>query len=98
MVEVEWSAQASQDLESIVEFIAKDSPQYAQLFVVDIFRTLDRVALFPNSGRIVPEAANPTVREVILGSYRVMFRVGKEKVGLITIHHGARLVDPNTLK
>ncbi len=98
MVEVEWSAQASQDLESIVEFIAKDSPQYAQLFVVDIFRTLDRVALFPNSGRIVPEAANPAVREVILGSYRVMFRVGKEKVGLITIHQGARLVDANKLK
>lgn len=98
MVEVEWSAQASQDLESIVDFIAKDSPQYAQLFVADIFRTLDRIALFPNSGRIVPESANPTIREVILGSYRVMFRVGKEKVGLITIHHGARLVDPDKLK
>ncbi len=98
MVEVEWSAQASQDLESIVDFISKDSPQYARLFAVDIFRALDRIATFPNSGRIVPEAANPAIREVILGSYRVMFRVGKEKVGLITIHHGARLLDPDKLK
>lgn len=56
MVEVEWSAQASRDLESIVEFVSKDSPQYARLFVVDIFRTLDRIAMFPNSGRIVPES------------------------------------------
>ncbi len=98
MVEVEWSSQASQDLESIVGFISKDSPQYARLFVVDIFRALDRIAAFPNSGRIVPECGNPAIREVILGSYRLMFRVGKEKVGLITIHHGARLLDPDKLK
>ena len=98
MVEVEWSSQAAQDLESIVEFISKDSPQYARLFVSDIFRTLDRIATFPNSGRTVPEAGNPAIREVILGSYRVMFRVGKEKVGLITIHHGARLLDPDKLR
>ena len=98
MVEIEWSSQASQDLESIVEFISKDSPQYARLFVADIFHLLDRIATFPNSGRIVPESGNPTIREVILGSYRVMFRVGKEKIGLITIHHGARLLDPDRLK
>lgn len=98
MVEVEWSSQASQDLESIVDYIAKDSPQYASLFVSDIFRTLDRISAFPNSGRMVPEAGNPAIREVILGSYRLMFRVGKQKVGLITIHHGARLLDPDKLK
>lgn len=55
MIEVAWSAQAAQDLDSIVEFISKDSPQYARLSVVDIFRALDRIAVFPNSGRIVPE-------------------------------------------
>lgn len=98
MVEVEWSSQASQDLESIVGFIAKDSLQYARLFIADIFRALDRIAAFPNSGRVVPESGNPAIREVIMGSYRVMFRVGKEKIGLITIHHGARLLDPDKLK
>jgi|SRR5579859_4853433 len=98
MVEVEWSAQAAEDLESIVEFISKDSPQYARLFVSDIFRALDRIAAFPHSGRVVPESGNPAIREVILGSYRLMFRVGKGKVGLITIRHGARLLDPDRLK
>ena len=33
-----------------------------------------------------------------MGSYRVMFRIGKEKIGLIAIHHGARLLDPDKLK
>ena len=98
MVEVEWSLQASRDLESIVEFIAKDSHQYARLFVADIFHALDRIAAFPHSGRIVPEAGNPAIREVIMGSYRLMFRVGEKKVGLITIHHGARLLNPDSLK
>lgn len=83
MVETEWSPQAYQNFEAIVEFIANDSPHYAHLFAVDLFRTLDRIARFPNSGRMVPEAGNAAIREMILGSYRVMYRVGQKKVGLI---------------
>jgi plasmid stabilization system protein ParE len=37
MAEVRWTPQAAGDLESITDFIAKDSPHYASLFVVDIF-------------------------------------------------------------
>jgi plasmid stabilization system protein ParE len=51
MVEVRWTHQAYQDLQAIVEFIAKDSSQYARLFVVDIFQTVERIAEFPKSGR-----------------------------------------------
>lgn len=66
MVEVRWTHQAYQDLNAIVEFIAKDSAQYARLFVIDIFQAVDRIAEFPKSGRMVPELGNPAVREIIL--------------------------------
>ena len=54
------------DREVRAEFIAKDSPQYARLFVVDVFQAVDRIADFPQSGRVVPELDDPIVREVIL--------------------------------
>jgi len=98
MAEVRWTHQAYQDLNAIVEFINKDSSQYARLFVVDIFQAVDRMAEFPKSGRIVPELGNPAVREIILGNYRIVYRLKEKCVELLTVYHGARLLDPNKLR
>lgn len=98
MAEVRWTRQASADLDSIVEFIAKDSHQYARLFVVDAFEAIERIAEFPESGRVVPELGNPVIREIILGNYRVVYRLKEGTADLLTIYHGARLLDPARLK
>ena len=98
MVEVRWTPQASEDLDSIVDYIARDSPQYARLFVVDTFQAVERISGFPKSGRVVPELGNPAVREIILGSYRVVYRLREKWVELLTIYHGARLLDPTGLE
>jgi plasmid stabilization system protein ParE len=98
MVEVRWTHQACEDLQAIVEFIAKDSSHYARLFVVDIFQATERIAMFPKSGRIVPELGNPVVRELILGNYRLAYRLKVSCVELLTVYHGARLLDPDKLK
>jgi plasmid stabilization system protein ParE len=98
MAEVEWTSQAFRDLQSIAEFIAKDSRSQAQLFVFDVFRTAERIALFPLSGRMVPELKNPIYREIIRGSYRIVYRLKKQNAELLAIHHGARLLNPDELK
>lgn len=72
MVEVRWTLQASEDLDSIAQFIAKDSPQYARLFVTDVLQAVERLREFAKSGRIVPELNDPVVREIILGNYRLV--------------------------
>jgi len=97
MVEVRWTPQATEDLHSIAEFIARDSSQYARLLVVDIFQAVDRIAAFPQSGRLVPELNDPVVREVILGNYRLVYRLKDANLDLLTIYHGARLLDPSKL-
>ena len=98
MIEVRWTSQAAEDLHSIVEFIARDSSQYARLLVVDIFQAVERIAAFPQSGRIVPELNDPVVREVILGNYRLVYRLKDANLDLLTIYHGARLLDPSKLE
>ena len=62
MAQVRWTLQAVADLESITEFVAADSPHYAQLFAIDVISAVDRLAKFPRSGRIVPELRNSTIR------------------------------------
>lgn len=54
MVEVRWTNQACQDLQAIVDFIEKDSSQYARLFVVNIFQAVGRIVRFPKSAAWSP--------------------------------------------
>ena len=98
MVEVRWTLQASDDLDSIAQFISKDSPPYARLFVSDVFQAVERLSEFPKSGRIVPELNDPVIREVILGNYRLVYRFEAKLIELLTVYHGARLLDPTTLE
>ncbi|HTC20827.1 MAG TPA: type II toxin-antitoxin system RelE/ParE family toxin [bacterium] len=56
MVEIRWTPQAVDDLESIADFIAKDSPYYARLFVINVLGVVERLPKFPKSGHIVPRA------------------------------------------
>ena len=97
MVEIRWTLQAANDLESVTDFIANDSEFYAQLFATDVIEAIDRLSLFPQSGRIVPEANNPVIREIILGNYRLVYRSLQDAIEVLTIYHGARLLDPTKL-
>lgn len=97
MAEVRWTPQAADDLDSIAEFISKDSPHYSSLFVLDVLCAVDRLIQFPKSGRVVPEINDPLVREVILGSYRIIYRLRQDIVEILTVFHGSRLLDPSKL-
>jgi len=88
---VRWTEQAVADLEAIREYVARDSAHYAALLVERLFASMESVQQFPEIGRIVPEYQHPELREVILGSYRVVYRLGFGGVEVLTVFHGARL-------
>ena len=48
-----------------------------------------RLIDFPQSGRIVPEIGDRSIREIILGNYRIIYRLRSEAVEILTVHHGA---------
>jgi toxin ParE1/3/4 len=98
MVEVIWSPQSLRDVESIAAFIAKDSEQYASLFIQDVLQSVDRLADFPESGRTVPELNDSSIREIIFGNYRVIYRIKKKSIGIVTVRHGAGILDSSKLK
>jgi plasmid stabilization system protein ParE len=97
MAQVSWTRQAVDDLEAVCLFIARDSPQLAAAFADRVLRATDRLADFPQSGRKVPELGIANLRETIVGSYRLIYRARQDSVQLLTVHHGARLLDPQKL-
>jgi len=72
VAEVRWTPQAADDLEAIAGFIGEDSPHYASIFVIDVLAAAERLADFPQSGRMVPETQDTSVRETLLGNYRII--------------------------
>ena len=88
-----WTAQAREDLRNIKSFIARDAPATAAAFIRGVRGSVDRLREFADSGSVVVEFGDPAIRELIHGSYRVIFRVTAKRVEILTVFHGARILD-----
>ncbi len=97
MAKVRWTPQAADDLDAIAEFIGQDSEHYARLFVMDVLQAIERLVDLPRIGRVVPEINDSDIRELVLGSYRIIYRLHTELAEILTVHHGTQLLDPRKL-
>jgi addiction module RelE/StbE family toxin len=87
---VTWSPAALRDLESIRAYIQLDSTTYAELVVRRIVAAVERLAHFPESGRIVPELQMGDVREVIQRPFRIVYRVRPGEIEIATVFRSSR--------
>ncbi len=94
---ISWTCQARDDLREIKRFIARQAPKTASAFIRRIKASVERLRDFPESGHVVPEVADPVIREVIKGNYRVIYRVEETRVVVLTVYHGARLLRDEAL-
>ena len=89
MAEITWSPESIQDLASIKSFIAADSEHYAGLVMQRLVAAVGRLAMFPESGRVVLEFDDPIIREVLWRNYRLVYRLVGDEVEIVTVFHGA---------
>lgn len=87
---VRWSYTSKMDLLQIYNFISKDSVYYAKKVVNDIVDKSEYLAMFPNMGRTVEEIGEEDVKEIVIYSYRMIYRVVKEGINVLAIVHGKR--------
>jgi plasmid stabilization system protein ParE len=91
MVKLIWTDQAIDDLADIGNYIAENSERYAKLTIQKIYKRTEVLKTFPQSGRIVPEKNEENVRELIEGSYRIIYEIASEYlIYILTIYHSAR--------
>jgi len=93
-----WSPLALERLNEIADYIAENNLDAAKLFVLDVFGVVDRLKTFPNSGRMVPEVKRQNIREIIFKNYRVVYRVERKRVSILTVRHGRQLLPLDEIK
>ena len=92
-LEVKWSPEATEDLESIAEYIARDSEFYARAVVTEILSISRNIREFPLVGRVVPEIGDEHIRERFIYSYRLVYRIEPERILVVAVIHGKRLLE-----
>ncbi len=87
-----WSRRAAQDLQSITDYIAADSPAYAGIVLKSIVNQTRILARFPQAGRKVPEFDDDNIRELVVYSYRIIYQLQGDEVLIVAVIHGKRLL------
>jgi addiction module RelE/StbE family toxin len=87
---VHWTETAIKHLTAIYHYIAQDSPLYAQRVADKIIRRSEQIAVFPQSGRRVPEYDDPNTREIIEPPYRLIYRIKADQIDVLAVIHGAQ--------
>ena len=90
-----WTNNAKRELRGVYDYVAKNSPRYAQGVVDRITRKTEQLATFPRFGAEVPEYGDESIRELVEHPYRIIYRVCDDRVEILSVVHGARQLPPD---
>lgn len=85
-----WRAPALLDVEEVAGFIAQGDPEEADRFQERVWEAAESLATLSERGRWVPELRHPDYRELLLGDYRLMYRVYSDRVEIAALVHCRR--------
>jgi len=96
-LKVVWSPLALDKLEETAKFIALDKPSAADKWVNDVFDQTDLLGFQPEMGRAVPELLGSSYREIIFGSYRIIYKIENE-IKILTLRNSRQLLSSGDIE
>ena len=91
-MKIVWTHESLTQLIEIEDYISKDSPKRAALFVDQLVEHAEALPDNPGMGRMVPEIGNPGIRELIFKKYRIVYRLKTDCIEILTVFEGHRLL------
>jgi len=96
-VRIIWSPLAVDRASEIFDYIAQDKPSAAEKWINTVFSKVEQLKSSPEIGRIVPEISDSQFRELIYGNYRIIYRIEKKQISILTIRHGRQILPINEI-
>lgn len=91
-MKIAWSPLAVDRVSEIAGYIAQDNKAAAENWIEAVFQGVKQLKRFPESGRVVPETDNKTIREIIYNNYRIIYRFEEKKISLLTVRYGNQIL------
>jgi len=92
-----WSPLSLDRIVEISDFIAEDKPGASVKWVDSVFEEVERLIKFPELGRKVPEINHRDTREILLGNYRIIYRIEEKSINVLTVRHGKQMLSKKDL-
>ena len=89
-MKVEFAPEAMSDLEEIGLYIARDNPDAAEAWIDKLIDRAEKAGIHPLAGRVVPEFGQPSIREVLVRTYRIIYLVEPQRILVLTVLEGHR--------
>ena len=91
---ITFAVSAFDDLESIVAWYRDQQqvPEVGDELVKEIISQIERLADFPESGRVVPEFNIENLREIIFAPFRIVYRFDGNKIKIVRVWRSERLL------
>ena len=87
-----WTSEALNRIAEIEEYIAQDSETRARKFTKSIINSTSTLTQYPQKGRIVPEFNIVEIREIIYSNHRIVYRIYKDQIQILTVFEARRLI------
>ena len=88
-----FAESAVRDLEEIRDWYAEQQvPEVGKRLVDEVFAQVERLAGFPESGRIVPEFGLVNLREIIYPPFRIVYRLESGHIWIVRVWRSERLL------
>ena len=98
MVKIVWTELSLLNLKVIFDYIAANSHRYATITTNKIYQKVQVIADNPFTGKVVDEFNEKSIRELIEGKYRIIYRIKtNSQVDILRIYHSARLLNRNKI-
>ena len=91
-MKVVWTERAWERLTEIEAFVARDHPKAAVRLVDKLIARGDALGRYPDRGRKLPEIPDSGLREIVVNSYRIVYRRTPRTVEVLTVFEGHRLL------
>ncbi|HOI74717.1 MAG TPA: type II toxin-antitoxin system RelE/ParE family toxin [Syntrophales bacterium] len=90
---ITFAASAVRDLESISSWYTNQQvPAVGEKLLKEIISKIERLADFPESGRIVPEFGIANLREIVFPPFRIVYRLDENRVRVVRVWRSERLL------
>lgn len=96
-MKIMWTNEALTRLRDIKTYNAHNNPDRARLLIQKIIDRTDIIISNPQIGRVVSEISRPDIRELLFHNYRIVYRVKRDYIEILTVFEGHRLLNNSEL-
>ncbi len=97
MARIVWTMRAADEYGAAIKYVARDAPVSARRLAQRIMHRIRTLQRHPDSGGFIPEEEGRRYRQLIEGSYRIIYRRHHDAVVIASIYHAARLLNTGEL-